>query len=146
MRHVTGLICILALGVVPVVGCNSGGGGEGGLGGSAGAGGVGGEGGVGGTGGSGFLCQDDVCPCTELGIRAAIAAGGGPYTFSCGGPQTVVTEAEIVIDSDIVLDGGGDLVVDGGFEHRVFSVEEAVSAELRAIQFLRECGKQITEH
>jgi hypothetical protein len=48
-----------------------------------------------------------------------------------------VTEAEIVVDNDVVLDGGGDLVVDGGFDHRVFSVEEAVSAELRAIQVIQ---------
>ncbi|MGB5704163.1 MAG: right-handed parallel beta-helix repeat-containing protein, partial [Polyangiales bacterium] len=78
-----------------------------------------------------------VCPCTELGIRAAVSAGGGPYTFDCGGPQTVVTEAEIVISEDVVLDGGGDLVLDGNFGHRVLFVEESANAELRALQVIQ---------
>jgi hypothetical protein len=112
----------------------SGGGGGGGMGG---VGGSGGSGGMGGSGGSGVACQDDVCPCTEAGIRAAIAAGGGPYTFGCGGPQTVVTEAEIVIGNDVILDGGGELTLDGGYNHRVFSVAETASAELRALQVIR---------
>ena len=40
------------------------------------------------------LCEATVCLCTEAGIRAAIEAGGGPYTIDCDGPTTVVTEAE----------------------------------------------------
>jgi lysophospholipase L1-like esterase len=72
-----------------------------------------------------------VFACTEAGIRAAIAEGGGPFTFSCDGPTTAVTEAEIVIDNDVVLDGEGDLTVDGDEDHRVFSVLNGVTAELR---------------
>jgi hypothetical protein len=70
-------------------------------------------------------------PCTEQGIRDAIAEGGGPHTFDCDGPDTVVTEAEIVIDNDVVLDGAGSLTVDGNGEHRVFSVADGAKAELR---------------
>jgi len=121
MRYLFGFVCVCALGFLPVVGCgdNNGGGGSGGSGGTA------------GTGGNGVACHDNVCPCSEAGIRAAIAEGGGPFTFACDGPQTVVTEAEIVIDNDVRLDGEGNLTVDGNDDHRVFSVPAGVTAELR---------------
>jgi len=69
--------------------------------------------------------------CTEQGIRDAIAEGGGPHTFDCDGVQTVVTETEIVIDNDVILDGEGNLTVDGDEDHRMFSVPKGVVAELR---------------
>jgi hypothetical protein len=78
-------------------------------------------------------CQLGICSnvaCTEQGIRDAIAAGGGPYTFACGGPTTVVTEAEIVVDNDVILDGEGKLTIDGAATHRVLSISEGVKAEL----------------
>jgi len=68
--------------------------------------------------------------CTEQGIRDAISTGGGPHTFSCDAPTTVVTQREIVIDNDVILDGEGNLRVDGDDDHRVFSVQEGVTAEL----------------
>ena len=71
-----------------------------------------------------------VLPCTEQGILNAIAAGGGPYTFDCDGLTTVTTAAEIVIDNDVVLDGEGNLTVDGNGHHGVFHVPEGVTAEL----------------
>lgn len=75
--------------------------------------------------------MDSVCPCTEAGIRTAIAEGGGPFTFNCDGPTTVVTEAEIVIDSDVILDGEGNLTVNGNEAHRVFSASETVTVEIQ---------------
>jgi len=79
-------------------------------------------------------CLGGVCgtvfPCTEQGIRDAIAAGGGPYTFACVGPTTVVTGSEIIIDNDVILDGEGNLTVDGNDDHRVVSVVSGVTAEL----------------
>jgi len=84
--------------------------------------------GTGGTGGSGGT-TGDVFACTAEGIRSAIVRGGGPHTFDCGGPTTVTTEAEIVINNDVILDGEGNLTVDGDQDHRVFSVRE-VTAEL----------------
>jgi hypothetical protein len=86
MRYLFGFMCVLALGVM---GCGE----TAGTGGSAGDAGTGGEGGMAGDGGTGVACADNVCPCTEAGIRAAIAEGGGPFTFECDGPTTVVTEA-----------------------------------------------------
>jgi hypothetical protein len=82
-------------------------------------------------------CLDGVCaptgafPCTEQGVRNAIAEGGGPHFFACDGPTTVVTGAEIAIDNDVILDGRSDLTIDGGADHRVFSVPDGVTAELR---------------
>jgi hypothetical protein len=78
-----------------------------------------------------------VFACTEQGIRDAIAEGGGPHTFDCDGPQTVMTEAEIIIDNDVILDGEGNLTVDGDDDHRVFSVAEGVTAELRGLTVTR---------
>ena len=115
-------------------------GGMGGVGGGAGAGGIGGAGGgagVGGAGGSGSLCDNDLCACTEAGLRAAISAGGGPYTFDCSGPQTIMTEAVIVISDDVILDGRGELVLDGGFDHRVVTVDDTANVELLGIDVIR---------
>jgi hypothetical protein len=80
------------------------------------------------------------CPgfaCTEQGIREAIAVGGGPHTFCCDGPTTVVTQAEIVIDNDVILDGEGNLTVDGNDDHRVLSVEPGITAELVGMTITR---------
>jgi hypothetical protein len=74
--------------------------------------------------------QTDVLPCTEQGIRNAIAAGGGPFTFDCEGPTTVLTEATIDIDNDVILDGEGNLTVDGNGGHRVFLIPQGVTAKL----------------
>jgi len=77
-------------------------------------------------------CSDETgFPCTEQGIRDAIAEGGGPHTFDCDGAQTVVTEFEIAIDNDVILDGEGNLTVDGDEHHRMFWVRKGVVAELR---------------
>lgn len=97
--------------------------------------------GDGGSGGSG-RSMGDVFPCTEQGIRDAVAAGGGPHTFECDGPTAVATGAEIVIANDVVLDGQGELTIDRNlttFEQvpeesdRVLSVLDGVTAELRGL-------------
>ena len=80
-------------------------------------------------------CGEDVCaefPCSEQGIRDAIAFGYGPNTFRCSGPTTVGTGSEIVIDNDVILDGEGDLRVSGGSTHRVFSVAPSTTASYAA--------------
>ena len=86
---------------------------------------------------AGGACKAGACelaglvqPCTEQGIRNAIAIGGGPYTFSCAGPTTVTTQASIVIDTNVILDGAGNLTVDGNDNHTVFGVRLGVTAEL----------------
>jgi hypothetical protein len=88
------------------------------------------------------LCIDGKCepfgsvfPCTEQGVRTAIATGGGPYTFSCDGLTTVETSAEIVVDNDVVLDGEGKLKLDANQAHRVLSVAAGTMAVLRGMTF-----------
>jgi hypothetical protein len=91
---------------------------------------------------NGALCSQGAClggvcgnvfPCTEQGIRDAIAERGGPHFFACDGPTTVETETKILIDNDVILDGEGALTVDGKQDHRVFQVENGVETELRGI-------------
>jgi hypothetical protein len=61
-------------------------------------------------------------PCNEQGIRNAIAAGGGPYTFDCDGPTVVTTTGTLVIYNDVILDGEGNLTVNGNESDIVFGV------------------------
>jgi len=60
------------------------------------------------------ILRAPVFACTELGIREAIAYGGGPNYFDCDGPTQVPTAAEIPIDNDVILDGEGNMIVDAG--------------------------------
>jgi len=76
-------------------------------------------------------------PCTEAGIREAVSLGGGPYGFSCDGEQTVATEADILISDDVVLDGLGRMTVDGNDEHRLFSIANGATVELRRFALTR---------
>jgi predicted outer membrane repeat protein len=87
--------------------------------------------------GASVACDQMVCPCTEGGIRAAIAMGGGPYTFDCDGPTTVETFAEIIIDEDVILDGEGNLTIAAGRENRVLSLPRGATATLDGITISR---------
>lgn len=71
------------------------------------------------------------------GIRDAIAFGDGPNTFACNVPTTVTSGSEIVIDTDVILDGEGNLLVNGNDTHRVFSVAFGVTVELRRLTVTR---------
>ncbi len=136
MRYLFGFMCVCAL---AIAGCGDDGGGPGGVGGG-GTGGDGGSAGSGSSGGVDGICDSSlgsptlaaVCPCSEAGIRAAIEAPADddPFKFDCNGPQTVVTEATIVIDNDVILDGEGNLTV-VGTDNPVFRVAEDVTTELR---------------
>lgn len=93
---------------------------------------------------SGGACQGGQCelsslvlPCTEQGILNAIAAGGGPFGFDCDGPTRLTTKAEIVIDNDVVFSGDGNLTVEGGDHHRVFSVSKGTTAWLDELTVTR---------
>jgi hypothetical protein len=90
-------------------------------------------------------CEGGSCAgtfaCTEAGIREAIAAGAGPHTFGCNGPTTIVTEAEIFIDNDVILDGEGQLTLVGDEDHAVFVSPQNLNdppatAELRGFRVI----------
>lgn len=90
----------------------------------------GGHGGEGGTAGSpGGL----VFACTEQGLLDAIQTGGGPHTFACDGPTTVVTSATLEVDNDVTLDGEGDLTIDGDESHGVFRIPPSTTVGLRGM-------------
>ena len=72
-------------------------------------------------------CESNVCPCSEAGIRGAVAEGGGPFTFDCFNKQIVVTQETIEIDKDVILDAEGQLTVSGGNDHRVFETRAVVT-------------------
>jgi predicted outer membrane repeat protein len=85
-------------------------------------------------------CQTGSCTgtfaCTEQGILDAIAVGGGPHTFDCADGTIMVTTGTIVLDNDVILDGEGNLTVDGDLDHTVFEVED-VTAELHGFTVTR---------
>jgi len=62
-------------------------------------------------------------------LRVSYSNGDDTYTFDCDGTAAVVTEDEIVIHNNVILDGEGKLTVDGNCDHRVLSVQD-VAAEL----------------
>jgi hypothetical protein len=81
-----------------------------------------------------------VFACTEQGIRDAITVGGGPHTFDCDDP--VVTESEIIIHNDVILDGQGNLTVDGNEDHPVLFVAEGVTAQLHGFTITNGLGSR----
>ncbi len=93
----------------------------------------------------GTACSEGAClaggcgqigafPCTEQGIRDAIAEGGGPHFFACDETVPIVLAETIVIDNDVVLDGEGELVLDP--LQTAISVVSPASVELRAIRVI----------
>jgi parallel beta-helix repeat protein len=88
-------------------------------------------------------CSEDggegqVFPCTEQGIRDAIAQGGGPHTFACDGPTTVITEDTIQIyRGAAILNGEGNLTIDGNNDHPIFWIFDDVTIELRGIRITK---------
>jgi hypothetical protein len=82
-------------------------------------------------------CQGGSCvgrfACTEQGIRDAIWVGDGPHTFDCNGPQRVFIGATLVIDTDVILDGESELIIDGEEAYGAVAVEDGITAELRGV-------------
>ena len=60
--------------------------------------------------------------CTPAVLNDTIA-GGGHYSFNCGGPATIVLTGTLDITRDTILDGGGVITISGGNNWHVFYVE-----------------------
>ena len=88
-----------------------------------------------GTGGSGEQVPGEptAYPCTEAGIRQAVEDGGGPHSFLCDGPETIVLEQTIDIVKDVVLDGERNLTVDGVDAGVAFAVGGGLEYEILEI-------------
>jgi len=74
--------------------------------------------------------EGSVLPCSEDGIRNAVAAGGGPYALDCDEPTTVVLRATIRVDNDTILDGKGVTLDARNTADTTFRVDERVAVEL----------------
>ena len=74
-----------------------------------------------------------VFECTEAGLDAAIAVGGGPLTFDCAVPTIVTTTSTKTIASNLILDGEGNLTISGNNSHGVFSVDAGATFEVRGM-------------
>jgi predicted outer membrane repeat protein len=58
--------------------------------------------------------------CTPAELASKIA-GGGQFTFNCGGPATIVLTGTLDIAHDTTLDGGGVITISGGGQYEVFN-------------------------
>ncbi len=93
--------------------------------------------GLGACSGRSTYCYMPPIPCTEQGLIDAIAVGGGPHTFACTVPATITLTDTLVIDTDVILDGGGLVTIDGNYLHRLVDVNAGVTAELRGMTLTR---------
>ena len=72
-----------------------------------------------------------VVDCSESGLRSAFGRGGGPYTFNCGGTNTITLTNTIVVSKNTILDGTGQtLAISGGNLVRLFTVNPGVKCTL----------------
>jgi hypothetical protein len=46
-----------------------------------------------------------VFSCDDPGVQTAAATGGGPHTFSCAGPTTVIVSGALAVFASVILDG-----------------------------------------
>ncbi|NNF69799.1 MAG: hypothetical protein HKN01_08525, partial [Acidimicrobiia bacterium] len=67
--------------------------------------------------------------CDETGLNAALSAGGGPHTFDCATPTTLVIPVKTV-QKDVILDFEGNLLLSGGGTNQIFRVNPGVSLEV----------------
>ena len=72
----------------------------------------------------------NVVTCTEATLRAALQ-GGGLVTFSCSGMIPIASQLEIT--QDTIIDGGGQVTLDGQGASRLFVVNAGVELELNGI-------------
>ena len=84
------------------------------------------------------VCWDGTCrevgsvwPCTRAGLESAIEEGGGPFTFACNGPTTIIIDRQLQIDGDVSLDGERNLELRSSGQDRVVHVARGATVELR---------------
>lgn len=82
--------------------------------------------------------------CSEQALRDAITAGG-VITFNCGGEATITVTSQLMITSDVVLDGNGQITVSGGGTTRIINMDtgnyEALSPTLTVQRLTLRDGK-----
>lgn len=64
------------------------------------------------------------CDGAAFANAVAAASDGGSVVFNCGDGDVVVhTDAEVVVDKDLTIDGGGTVTLSGGSAHRLLRVD-----------------------
>lgn len=83
--------------------------------------------------------------CTEETLRAAVTAGGH-VTFSCGGaPATISVSKAIQVTKPTVLDGAGNITLDGGGKTQILIVASNQSLSVRNLRFVNGAAPQSTD-
>lgn len=70
--------------------------------------------------------------CTEAAFTAALT-GGGTVSFNCGGPATIPIISVKTIAQDTIIDGSGEITLDGGLTTRLFVVNSGATLRLHNI-------------
>lgn len=73
--------------------------------------------------------------CTEDALRAAVAEGGN-ITFDCGGEATIAIGPEILLDSDTIIDGAGEITLDSGGSGRILHTAARVVLTVQGLSFV----------
>lgn len=72
------------------------------------------------TGGATTVGSGTPGSCTEATLLAALASNNGAIRFDCGAaPHTITLSAQLDIDIDLVIDGGGLITLSGGGTTRI---------------------------
>ncbi|MAT98589.1 MAG: hypothetical protein CL608_15715 [Anaerolineaceae bacterium] len=70
--------------------------------------------------------------CTEAALSAALS-GGGSVGFNCGGSHTITLTSQKTINSNITINGGGQITLSGGGSTRLFNLQNGASLTLQNI-------------
>jgi len=75
--------------------------------------------------------------CNEISLNGALTlvqnSGGGRITFNCGGPAEIFITSYKVIYDDVVLEGAGEITLNGNFQTHFFLVDAGASLTLNDI-------------
>ncbi|MDM8546929.1 choice-of-anchor Q domain-containing protein [Candidatus Venteria ishoeyi] len=70
--------------------------------------------------------------CTQSALQAALDQGG-EISFNCGGPVTIALTEELVVTMDTVLDGAGDVTLDGQQQTRILNKQSGANLVVQNI-------------
>ncbi len=83
----------------------------------------------------GVVGQGNPVSCDEAALTVAL--GGGPVTFNCGGPATILLTSPKLITADTTISGGDEITLTGGLTTRLFEVNSGATLTLQHIELDR---------
>ncbi|MGH7786840.1 MAG: choice-of-anchor Q domain-containing protein [Candidatus Binatia bacterium] len=90
-------------------------------------------------GAAGVVGTGTAASCTDAALDTALE-GGGPVTFDCGGPVTIVVASRKEIAVDTTINGGGAITLDGGDRSGVFRASAGVALTVEGLAMTRAAG------